>query len=300
MPRSCITGSTTPSGGYKNFVRYDVGTLPTDIEEQFDTTTNGSTVLMTVDWADSANFLRDMLGYSVKNGTVLNRILPEKSGWDDDTYAVAARSTKFFGGTTNNPLYQNWPVPLYAEYAVTFAAPLYKVLEDSELSSSTAEYERYCVWRTKGTAQNEKIPGGSLKFVNAEKTLLNEVGVKTGRLVELTCKWIDVPFVDVPRLSSLSNKVNSSAVTWNGATYPAATVLYTGWEVEARNNHFGDPTHDITLTFAIRADNRSWNKFWDKTESGADKYVLVTDNGESGGNPLYQSGDLNTLWGFSS
>lgn len=295
MPRTSVTGSTTP--GSKNLVRYDVGTNPTDIEEQFDTTTNGSTVLMTVDWADSAEFLRDMLGFSEKVGTSLVRVLPERSGWDEDTYAVAARSTKFFGGTTNDPALLDWPKPLYAEYSVTFAAPLYKVLEDDDV---TYEHERYCVWRTKGIAQNEKIPGAAMRFVNAAKTYMPEVGVKTGRLLELSCKWIDVPFVDYPRLSSLSNKVNSAAVTWNGSVYTAETVLYTGWEVEARNNHFGDPTHDITFSFAVRADGRSWNKFWDATASGADKYVLVTDDGETGGNKLFQTADLNTLWGFTS
>lgn len=295
MARTSVTGSTTP--GSKAIVRYDVGTLPTDIQEQFDTTTNGSTVLMTVDWDDSADFLRDMLGYAEKVGTDLLRVLPERSGWDDDTYAVAGQSTRFFGGTTNDAGMLNWPKPVIAEYAITFAAPLYKVLEDDEV---TFEHERYCVWKSRGSATNEKIPGGSLKFVNASKTLLNEVGVKTGRVTDLTCKWIDVPFVDFARLSSLSNKVNENSVTWNGVTYTAETVLYTGWDVEARNNHFGDPTHDITFNFSIRTDGRSWNKYWDPTSTAADKYVLVTDNGEAGGNPPYARADLNTLWQFSS
>ena len=295
MPRTSVTGNTTP--GSKSLIRYDVGTLPTDIQEQFDTTTTGSTVLMTVDWSESADFLRDMLGYAEKDGTQLRRILPEYSYWDDDTYAVACRSVQFIGGTTNDPDLGDWPVPAVAVYAVTFATPLYKVKEDDEV---THEHERYCVWRANGVAQNEKIPGGGFKFVSgtaSERTPLNEVGVKTGRLLNLTCKWIDVPFVDYPKLSTLANKVNDAEVTWNGVAYPTGTVLFTGWDLEPRNNHFGDPTHDINLSFSIRTDGRTWNSFW---KNGTDGYVEVSSDGTSGGDKPFTAADLNDIWTFTS
>lgn len=302
MPRVCLTVTTSPS--YKTpLVRYDVGTLKTDIVEEFTPTTNGSVVMCTVDWAYSVWFLRHMLGWSEKNGTKLRRVLPEFSSWDDDTFAVSARSTKWFGGSAPTVAPAMWPRPLYIEYAVTFAAPLYVVKEDSQI---TYEHQRFCVWKTRRVAQNEKLPGASMKFVNdtlpanSGQRALNEVGVKTGRVVDLSCKWLDVPFVDYTQLSDLSNKINSSEVTWNNTTYKAETVLFTGWDVDARNNCFGDPTHDITFNFSIRADGRTWNKFWDATAAGADKYVLVTDNGISGGNKVYQAADLNNLWKFSA
>jgi hypothetical protein len=195
------------------------------------------------------------------------------------------------GAVTVNSV--GWPTYQIESFQATYAIPLYAVLEDDEV---TYEHERFCIWRSKITAQNEKIPGGGFQFVSAtasERVKVSEVGVKTGRRMDLTCKWLDVPFFDYEFYKTLANTINSAAVTWNGVTYDAETVLLTGIDHEPRVNGVGLRTNDITFSFSVVSDGRTWNKFW---KSGSAGYVEISSDGTSGGTKPFTTADLNTLW----
>lgn len=294
-----FTGTTTPD--LKNVVEFNIYIGDTNIQEEFNTTTNGSVFLCEVAYEDSGAFLRDMLGYAEVVGSSLQRVLPERSLWDDDQYAVAANLVKSITWEDNEEGVaagyadpeEGWPRFNRSVYAVTFAAPLYRVREDDEVD---AEYERFVVWREKGVVQNEKIPGGGFKFVTANKEPLYEVAVKVGRTLQLTAKWLDVPEIDVERLTGYCNKVNNDTLEWNGRTYAADTVLFDSFDVEPRNNSFGDPTNDVTLNFLVRIDGRTWNHFW---LSGANGYVLVTSDGTLAGDRPFEGANLNAVWEFA-
>lgn len=309
MPRSSTTGNTSPD--LKHGVGYDVGNLPDDIKQEYTSTSSSITALCTVDYEDSDLFLADMLGWSKKVGTQLQRVLPERAGWDDmdDTdiahYAMDARLVKACTWTENDPE-TGWPI--YGNglvYAVTFAAPLYAVLEDDEID---AEHERFVVFSDSGTAQNEKIPGGSYwlpatpaivspAFPAQTARPLSEVGVRTGRVVALKAKWLDVPFVNYAMLSTLSNKVNSADLEWNGIRYKIGTVLFETWSRIPRVNAFGERTQDLEFVFSVRVDGRTWNSFWTRYPSPYN-YLEATQNND-GVTTTFQTADLNLCFSFA-
>jgi hypothetical protein len=282
------TGTTTPER--KNLVTYNFWNQDGDIKEQYGHSANGSTVLCELDYADSGAFLRDMLGYSERNGNDINRVLPEKSGWDEDQVCLQCDLVKALTYTGLAADESEWPEFTRVVYACTFGAPLYRIYEDGEIDN---EHERYVIWKIRGAANNEKIPGGGFKFIDAAKSPIGEVGVKTGRLTMLTAKWIDVPFLSTSIYTAAANRINTSAVTWNGSTYAAETVLFESWDADERRNPFGEFTYDITFNFAIRADGRTWNKFW---KNGTGGYVEVSSDGTSGGDKPFATYDLNDLF----
>ena len=289
------TGTTSPSK--KTPIEYKIEILENSIKEEYGPNTNGTTVLCTVADDDALEFVRQMLGYATRVGSQLDRVLPEKCGWNDTQYAVRCELVKCLTWVDNDETLNNWPGYNEVVYAVTFAAPLYQVLEDDEV---THEHERFVVWKRRGVSQNEKIPGGGFLYVDdvtaANRTPVPEVGVKTGRQVMLQAKWLDVPYVNYAKLSSLANKVNDAAVTWDGVTYDAETVLFDSWDEDKRVNSDGLITVDLTFNFAVRQDGRTWNKFW---KNGTDGYVEVSDDGTSSGVKPFASADLNGLFSFS-
>lgn len=280
------TGTTTPDR--KNLVEYNFYNQTGDVKEQYGQTANGSGFLLELAYADGGAFLRDMLGYSELNGNEIVRVLPERSGYDDDQYCLQcdlAKSITYTGLSADE-----WPEFERVVYNCQFAAPLYAVLEDDEVEH---EHERFVIWRSRGAANNEQIPGGGFKFTDGSNAILAQVGVKTGRLIYLQAKWIDVPFLSTNIYFNAANRVNSTEVTWNGSTYAAETVLFESWDSDQRRNPFGELTYDITFNFAVRADGRTWNKFW---KSGLSGYVEVSHDGTPGGNKPFSTYDLNDLF----
>lgn len=293
---TAATGLTTNEG--KNAVGYGVGL---DVADSSDPTTSGLTATVVINASERELFLYDMLGWSEVTGGILRRVLPEPAGFDRRYYCVKLDPLWKTPKYTANVLEldgDGWPVFDIAAYKATYVIPLYEVKEDAEI---TYEHERFCIWRKKPVAEDEQIPGASLKVESAtasERLPLNEVGVRTGRRFELTCKWLDVPDVGYDVVSQYMNKINNAAVTWNGETYDAETVLVTGVEREPRVNGNGTKSSDFTFTFSIRADGRSWNKYW---VSGAtsSRYVYVSADGTVGGDRVFETADLNSLWMFS-
>lgn len=297
---TAYTGRSSPE--QKNEIGYAVGH---DIQVTADPNTVGYTVTLTVDGEDATIFEREMLGYTYITSDndpnafpgKINRILPEPCGYDPRAYCVKLESVMHIpdpldeGATAVNGA--GWPTYQLVSYRATFAIPLYNVLENEQVDY---EHERFCVWRTKVVAQNEKIPGGGFQFIGstaAERIKLPEVGVKTGRILQLSCKWLDVPKFNYETLKFYCNTINLSDITLNNNVYPAETVLVTGMDAEPRVNAIGERSFDITFDFAVRADGRTWNKFWKNGTSG---YVEVSDNGETSGNRPFERLDLNTLW----
>lgn len=300
LTTTATTGQTSTAD--KTAIGYAVGH---DIQETDDPQTTGYAVTLTVEGSDSPAFVYEMLGYGevLNIGTPtakLHRVLPEPCGRDSRAYCVKLESVMHApdaltaGATTVNSV--DWPTYQIESFRATYAIPLYDVLEDEDV---TYEHERFCIWRSKITAQNEKIPGGGFQWVSgtaADRTKVPEVGVKTGRSMEMTCKWLDVPFVYYDIFSTLANCVNASDVTWNGITFTTETVLLTGVDAEPRINVTGNRTYDITFSFAVRTDGRTWNKFW---KTGSAGYVEISSDGTTGGTKPFQTADLNLLWTFT-
>lgn len=296
------TGSTTE--GAKTKIRYTVGALESDISREYGTTSATTTVLCTIAFDKTEYFLYEMLGYSTHDGSNLKRMLPEQMPYlgvgrysnGAGQYALSAKLHKNMGGWTSRDLVnKGWPNFQNSVWSVTFGAPLYRVKEDAEV---TYEHERFCIFKTRGVAENEKIPGGGFFIKAGEPDAgkpVNEVGIKTGRTVQLEIKWIDVPYVNYTKISGIANKVNAADWVVNGITYKAQTVLFQTWVAEPRINAFGSFTNDITFTYSIRQDDRTWNKFWLLTSSGV-KNVGVED---AAGLPPFATGNMNDAFSFA-
>ena len=297
---TAVTGTTSPD--LKTGIEYAIGILEGDMKQEYTPNSSSVSALCTCSYEDSDLFLAEMLGYSKKVGTELQRVLPEKSGWDNISatdeihYALDARLVKSLKWIEND-VFTGWPVYAEMVYLVTFGAPLYEVKEDDDVSS---EHERFVVWTKRGAAQNEKIPGGSYILPAAgayTAKKLNEVGVRTGRTLSLTAKWLDVPYVNYTKLSTLSNKVNVSGVTFDNTTYPAETVLFENWSEDKRVNAFGGRVVDLTFNYSVRIDGRTWNSFWTGYPS-PNEYLTPTQNGD-GVTKLFATADLTECFSFA-
>lgn len=301
-----VTGSTTPAR--KSAVPYTILTGPGEITEQWEAGHNQTVVLCSTAWATAADFLDDMLGWPLVVGGVLQRTLPERCPYAPTQYAVKADLVRAFGNPYDPAPFASpdasvlgdnaWPDFGTAIYRVTFARPLFDVLEDPD--SGGSEMSRHVIRRRKIVPQNEKWPGASYKFVNdaitADKRIpLSEVGVRTGRMIQYQMKWLEVPLTAVLETNQLAcaNKVND--VTFDGR-YPAETVLFESMDSEPRTTARGDLVSDITYNFLVRADGRTWNKFWSRSNGG---FTSVTIDGSSGGTKMFQTADLTKLFKFA-
>jgi hypothetical protein len=276
-----------------------------DLADEMDQTSNSVSVTVAIADSDCKRFKSAMLGWSEidKDTGGLIRYLPEPCKWDqaNELYCVKLEplgKTPLYSTGTLQLNDAGWPKFDIARYRATFARPLYQVKSDAEVSN---EQERFCVWMKKVTSINEKIPGGGFRFVDDTKPAntqvqLPEVGVKVGRQLMLSCKWVDVPRVDYDTLAFYCNKINDGSFEMDGTIYDTGTVLLSGIDTQPRINSRGDKSYDITFEFAIRADGRSWNRFW---KSGKEGYVEVSDNGLSTGNKPFDSLVFDLLWSFA-
>jgi hypothetical protein len=287
-----VTGNTTPE--LKNAIEYNILCQENDVKMSYSNAASGTTIYCEVAWEDIEYFRRDMLGYAEFSGGTLVRVLPERCEFPgcEEQYCMGMELVKAItfspAATALSP--GNWPVYERAVFACQFAAPPYDVLEDSETPEGD-ESVRNVVWTKRMIAANEKIPGGGFKFIDSNKTPLAEVGVKTGRVVNLQAKWIDVP--ELPIISSFANKINEFALVWNHEIYDAETVLVETMAYDYRKNPFGDWTFDVTYNLAIRQDGRTWNKFW---KNGDEGYVEVSSDGTTGGDRPFEVADLADLF----
>jgi hypothetical protein len=291
------TTATTTANGIPYSVELDVA-------DQIDQTTSSLTVTLAVQDSEAESFKADMLGWSeITASGGLTRTPPEVAKWGNrrDLYCVKLDpigKTPLF--ETDGDWQRNddgWPEFDIARYRATFVKPLYQVLGDDDV---TRELDRFCVWKKRVTAQNEKIPGGGFKWVDdvtaANRTPVPEVAVRVGRQTVLTCKWIDVPRVDYEILATYCNRINDSDFEMDGTTYETGTLLLTGLDAEPRVNGRNDKSNDITFEFAVRSDGRTWNKFW---KSGTAGYVEISSDGTSTGDKPFDTVTFDLLWSFS-
>jgi len=296
MPQTGTTSAARKGAPIPYNILYQDG----EIKETYNPTSSTTTVICEIDFNDRAYFLWHMLGYSFKEGNYLRRVLPERAGYNSNHYALNAEAVKFMGWTGAHSGLGGWPGYTRAQYAVTFGAPLYNVLEDGPAGVNFDESSRFVVWSKKGAASNEKIPGGMFYIVNNALPAvpspghqpLSENSVRTGRTVSLEAKWLDVPFVNYTGISGLANRINTAAVIFDGATFPEETVLFESWSETKKVNAFGTKVSDLTFSFLVRQDDRTWNKFWRKDGT----LVEASDNGNSSGNKLFKTGTLENLF----
>ncbi len=289
-----VTGSTTP--GDKWDIVYGVGVLPDEIEERAGQETSGLSIDCEVAAADRSLWFQDMLGWAIADAaspTGMRRVLPERCGLEDyeDHYCMQLDRTATIRGSSVDEvlLDEDWPTFERLRYRASFVRPLYAILEDDP--AETDESYRYCIWERKLTAENEKIPGGGFHF--ADNQVVEQVAIRVGRCFEIRCTWVDVPEVPLTRITNCINRINNAALTLNDVTYATETVLFKGVDEKRRRNAYGGYTYDITYTFLVRADGRTWNELWRVNAAGNVVYEAPTD---AAGNKIYSTVSLAQLW----
>ena len=285
-----ITGSTTPED--KDGITYELDVDVGGVSERVGQETSGITVECVVEYEAAEKWKQEMVGYSSgTTGTKIHRVLPEKCGWDDNLYCMQLDRTQSIRGASLSETLgeSDWPTFETLRYNATFAAPMYEVLEDDQI---TDERERFCIWERRLTAENEKIPGGGFKFPSDNK-IVEQVAIKVARVIELRCTWVDTPVAPYSTIKACANRINAAAITLNGIEYDTETVLFKGMDEKRRRNPFAQFTYDLVYTLLIRADGRTWNELWRVDAAGDVVYEAPED---AAGNKIYRTADLTALW----
>jgi hypothetical protein len=247
------TASTTTRHGIPYvMMRADSPADTLYIEEYTPQNVNGSFVSI-VAWYDAANFVLDMLGEHRQNSTGgIARFNPEAHPYIDNLYCVGCKTIANYG-VHGYSAPNNFAIEYeYVAYACTFAAFLYDVLEDQDVSYGLMglEINRYVERRGKNIGQSLSTQGAFEYCRDANGNLvawLNPGGGSTQAIPtppalmvpyrEMTYTWRYVPgplATLIDRSQALYGTLNNDYFDpdWCGTTYPPGTVMYLGMEEE--------------------------------------------------------------------
>lgn len=266
------------------------------ISESVGQTTSGVGVVCELDYDAYEKWKQEMLGYSVITAR-LERVLPEPCGWDSNLYAMQIDRTESIKGSQLGETLgaTDWPSYARVKAQVQFAAPLYQVREDNDI---IYEHERYCIWERKLSAENLQLPGGAYIFPSDGRQVA-QTAIMVSRTIELRCTWLDVPVLPYANISNCMNHINSAAITLNGVSYAAETLLFRGVDEKQRRNPFGRYTYDATYVFLHKADGNTWQQLLRKSAAGAMVYEAPTADGTVGGTKIYGTAAFLQLWDVS-
>jgi hypothetical protein len=267
-----------------------------------------------VAWDDRAFFLDDLLGYSYLQGTTIHRVLPDVHPEIDNFYATDAQvdGMGVLGKADNNSI--SWT---NAKVTTNYKPAVYSVLPDSKISpysqspqaGTYTELDRYTS-RQYGFSADYLTINGAMKFVTAPNVVLSNPPGRITQAMQLNYTWHQVPAKDSypfqpPNIKAIQNclgKVNSVVFDINGGNFPAGTVLFIGVDPKMMTPLLTNDVFywEITYNFLVRNNGAGLNgetaghQYIYRIDLG--KYDLITNDGTFGGQRIYQTADLNTLW----
>jgi hypothetical protein len=265
------------------------------------------------DWDQRYLLIEDLLGYSTwaPSGAIERRI-PEPHPDRKLLYPAAAELIATLGRPR-----QDDPSGLVnfekARYAVTYRAPDFRILKDNQLSASATAPELARYVSRLMTLEGENLPVGNGTYKWAEPaglkgTPLNEAPAKFFGTLGLTYTWHEVPATpdygspdatpyppNINRILDAQGCVNSNTFD-NNSAMTAETVLFIGAEWRRYVSANGQQLcFEITYKFSFR--RTGWQKPYDPASGN---FYLVTLDGETAGQRIYPTYDLNTLFTLPS
>ena len=266
------------------------------------------------------SFLDALLGYGqVSNVGAVQRVLPDPHPVFNNMYASEATVERM----GLNPLSVQYPNKTArsttAKVTATYKPVDYEVVADT---GSIAEQYRFVSRSKLPAGEYFSIDATGMYYCNKVNPDGKHVSLASppGRITasaEITMTWHAVPpntatspFIE-PNCAAITNclgRVNSVAFDPAHYNYPAGTVLFMAAEPRmvanrvttgaANYNYY----YEITMKFlyrnngpsAVVAGEYAGHQFvWDQANR---RYDLITTTGLTGGNRLYETADLNTLF----
>jgi hypothetical protein len=253
-----------------------------------------------------------LLGYSyINNSNGISRVLPDEHPELDLFYAykASADGKGVLGDTDSDSI--SWTVA----YVNTDYAPVpYNVLEDSAINS---EEDRY-VERQMTISANFLTLQGTMKFVtdSSHSVIQNPPNKFTCALnLQYTWHWVpadmsgtNTAFIPpiIGQVNACLGQVNSLVFDPDCLNAPVGTVLFLGMEpklitpklssIETSGQYYWEIVyHFLYMNNGTAADgNTAGHNYIYHVTSGV--WDLVTTDGTSGGNTIYQKTDLNQLF----
>jgi hypothetical protein len=273
------TSLATTRNGIPYVMRGGLSTPDTDYIEDWTPNLVNASFVAIVAWADSDQFVLDMLGEHQQSGTIITRWNPEPHPYIPFLYCVGCKYLGNYGAMSQDEAYGNAIQFEYVAIACTFAAFFYDVKEDYEIDT---EIERYVERRGKNIGQSISTNGMMEYVSDANGNPLawtppkgNGPGVVTIPTPpakhmpyrEMTYTWRYVP-------GPIDNIIANSAAAYGkvnndyfdpltcGTTYEEGTVLYLGMEEEPivctpAGNLGRDRLYNVPHKFAWRP--QGWN-----------------------------------------
>lgn len=277
-------------------------------------------------WIDAQQFALDCLGYAYvqQQGSEYKilRVLPDAhpyfgQGGNNPCLFATEVSGKGLGHTWTSSKTATMTVPgttfiKYdrAELNVTYRAVDYQVLKDNQV---TSELQRY-VTRTSTYSGEYLTFDGRMKYNTPDGAVKRELHNLAGKIVcnvEKTLTWHMVPDPDSSNVLNPPNYANvlKCLGKLNNAVFdgdPVGTVLFLGLDPHRTKPNFtnGQVYWDIAMKFGVK--NNGSPIAGDTTDGAAgwqyiyNPYVflwdLISSDGTTSGNRLYQYADLSTLF----
>ena len=271
-----------------------------------------------VAWLNRQAFINECLGYSYptlfeNDGvTRFDRRLPMPHPDLDGFWCTAVDTIQPLTPSPSAGADPDFHVFSKIQYALHFTSLPFDVEGDPDLYAERGMC-RYVERKMNFTGENLSVGHANFKWVTAPNDPIFTPPSKIFPVVELEYVWRKVPAIPFININNCLGKVNSAtfdvgpyARKWgvpNGG-WVAQTVLFVGARAEMISNEgsvFGDimaPTSfDIYYKFLYRYNGgNGWNYFWRPTSAA---FELITHNGAAGGNRVYETASLSTLFQLS-
>lgn len=271
-----------------------------------------------VAWDQRASFIDYLLGFSYLDASnKIYRVLPDAHPEIRNQYATDCTveglgpATIASGGT--RPAAEFTTAKITANYkAKTYAIASDASIAGVDTTTDHPELHRYVTRAYQFNVEYLSVQG-SMIFVTptGSPPVQRIVPVPPGKAnatIGLQYTWTEVPALPgnpfkIPNLDAINNclgKVNSEVFDAAGGNYPAGTVLFVGVDPKQTLPRLDGETYywDITFSFLYRNNGLVGSEYAGhnhlfRPEIGYDK---LTVDGTSGGNTIYQSYNLNTLF----
>lgn len=279
---------------------------------------DGMSIQRNVDvaWSNRQSFISEMLGYpfptTIENGKVtrFDRRIPNQHPDFDGFWCTAADSiqplTPDAQGAT--PSFHSFT---RIHYVLHYQPVPYDVDENPALYGE-GELCRFVERKINFTGENLTVGHANFKFTS-DSQVIHTPPSKIFPVVELEYTWRNVPGIPFTNINSCLGKVNSAtfdtgpyAQKWGVPVggWLAQTVLFVGARTEMISNErtvlgaeVAPAMFNIHYKFLYRYNGgNGWNYFW---RPSTQAFELITHNGAAGGNRVYETASLATLFQLS-
>jgi len=245
-----------------------------------------------VPWADWRGHLKDNLGYSVRNGDQLNRVLPRQH--PHVTHLRATRLTGIEGvrwaGKSGGPVAGEASDYERARLTYSFESLPYDLKENGSIAG---EWERYVIKRSKPVTDVLSLNDQAWKYVEGPLSgSQTSFAAKLGWIVtkvRLQWTWVQVPAAYIMNVDGLPVNLIAGVGCVNDAAFAGyynGTLLFESYDLEPRmdpTDAAGDAaegkvprTFDVTLHFTF-------------SEPPTDETVTDAGNGTNRGHNIVMS-----------